>query len=275
MVKVKKQKVRFRRRMNLPQRPFMRLRSIAKFLAAVLILGVLGTGFVKLKYMLGESGHFTVKGMQVKLYDEKGFLRDLSLTDIADEEILGSSIFFMDLEKLRENIEDAHPEFKDVVIRRLLPNRLIVNAILRKAIAQIRSDRYYLVDEEGVLLPDVRNFPDPGLPIISGVMANLAKVKTSKFSEFEKDNIGKALGLIKEMNSIGALAGYRVKLVDIADPGNFSFYFEGAGVEIKIGNSDFSNRLKALITVLDQIGDDMDEFRYIDLRFEDPIIGPR
>jgi len=30
-----------------------------------------------------------------------------------------------------------------------------------------------------------------------------------------------------------------------------------------------------LATVLGQLGSDADNFRYIDLRFEDPIIGPR
>lgn len=275
MVKVKRQRVRLRRRVGLPRRPSARPGSIIKFLVAVLIVGAIGAGFVKLKFMFGESGHFAVTGIHVKLYDEKGFLRDLSFADIAGEDIVGSNIFFMDLKKLKKGIEDTHAELKDVVVRRLLPNKLIVNAVLRKPVAQIRSDRYYFVDEEGVLLPDVKNFADPDFPIISGVVTNLAKVQASKFSEFEKENIGKALGLIKEIGSISALSEYRVKLIDIADPGNFSFYFDDAGVEIKIGNSDFSNRLNVLTTVLDQIGEDIDEFKYIDLRFEDPIVGPR
>ncbi len=275
MVKVRRQKVRLRRRVSLSRKPSARLGSIVKFLVAVMIVGVIGAGFVKLKFMFGESDHFAVKGIQVKLYDEKGFLRDLSFADIAGEDIVGSNIFFMDLKKLKKGIESTHVELKDVVVRRLLPNKLIVNAVLRKPIAQIRSDRYYFVDEEGVILPDVKNFADPGFPIIRGVVTNLAKVQASKFSGFEKENIGKALGLIKKINSIPALSRYKLKLVDIADPGNFSFYFDEEGVEIKIGNSDFSNRLKILTTVLDQIGKDIGEFKYIDLRFEDPIVGPR
>ncbi|MBU4590014.1 MAG: hypothetical protein KKG01_03730, partial [Candidatus Omnitrophica bacterium] len=173
MVKVKRQRVRLRRRVGLSRRPSARLGSIVKFLVAVVIVGVIGAGFVKLKIMFGESGHFAVTGIHVKLYDEKGFLRDLSFADIAGEDIVGSNIFFMDLKKLKKGIEDTHAELKDVVVRRLLPNKLIVNAVLRKPVAQIRSDRYYFVDEEGVLLPDVKNFADPDFPIISGVVTNL------------------------------------------------------------------------------------------------------
>lgn len=276
MVKIKKQKVRSRKkRISFPQRPPIRLKTIISFLIAILVLGGIGVGLLRLKYMFVDSGHFMIKGVDIKLYDETGSLRHLSVNEIGGEAIVGTNIFFTDLKALKEKIEVAHPEFKDIVIRRLLPNKLIVQGNLRKAIAQIRSDRYYLVDEEGVLLPDVKNFPDPDLPIIAGIGINLARISTSKFSNFEREKINKALGLIIEMSANEDLSGYRLKLVDIVDPGNVSFFFESANVEIKIGNSDFRNRLALLSTLLDQIGSDIDKFKYIDLRFEDPILGPR
>lgn len=276
MVKLKKQKPRFRKkRFIFSSRPANRLILVLKFLIAVAIVGAVGFGFVRLKDMSSDSGQFAINGIEVKLYDEKGYLRDLSLTSISNEDIIGANIFFMDLKDLKERIEAAHPEFKDITIRRLLPNRLIVKANLRKPIAQIRSDRYYFLDEEGVLLPDVKNFPDPGLPIIGGVGINLAKAQEAKFSDFEKEKIGKALGLIGEIHGIEGLRAYRLKIVDIADPGNLSFFFDDVNIEIKIGNEDFRNRLAVLVTVLEQISMDVDKFKYIDLRFEDPIVGPR
>ena len=181
----------------------------------------------------------------------------------------------MDLNDLKQRIEVSHPEFKDIVVRRLLPNKLIAEANLRRAIAQLRSDRYYFVDEEGVLLPEVVNFPDPDLPIITGIGVNLARLQTSKFSDFEKQKLDKALGLITEMNAIEQLQERKLKSVDITDPGNLSFFLAEANVEIKIGNADFSNRLSTLVTLLDQLGSEIGSFKYIDLRFEDPIVGPR
>lgn len=276
MVKIKRQKVHSRKkRISFSQRPSFRFKTIASFLIAVVVLAGIGIALIRLKYMFVDSGHFMIKGMDIKLYDESGSLRHLSLSEIGGEEIVGTNIFLTDLKALKEKIEIAHPEFKDIVIRRLLPNKLIVQGSLRKAIAQIRSDRYYLIDEEGILLPDVKNFPEPELPIIAGIGINLAKASTSKFSKFEKEKINKALGLIIEMSANEDLSGYRLKLVDITDPGNVSFFFESANVEIKIGNSDFSNRLTLLSTLLDQIGPDIDKFKYIDLRFEDPILSPR
>lgn len=275
MVRIKRQKVRVKKKITLPKKLFSNVKAIVKFLIAILILSGIGIGLVRLKYMFVDSEYFMVKGIDTELYDDAGTFRNLPISDIADESIVGTNIFFIDLDALKKNVELNHPEFKDVVIRRLLPDKLVVQAILRKSFAQLRSDRYYTVDAEGILLPDIKNFPDSKLPIIAGFGRNLAKASTSKLSKFERENLNKALNLIKELSEKKELSGYKLKVVDITDPNNISFFFDGVNVEIKIGNSDFRDRLSILVTVLDQVDDDIDRFKYIDLRFEDPIIGSR
>ena len=276
MVKIKKQKVRFRkRRMETPQKPRRsRLRSFVQFFFAALVVGGIGIALVSFKYMFLETGYFVVKAIDVKLQDV-GSTRSLSFTEVGDETVIGANIFFIDLKEFKKKVEVSHTEFKDVIVRRVLPNKLIIEAELRKPIAQIRSDRYYFVDKEGAMLPDVKNFPDPDLPIISGIGVNLAKVKPYNFTKLERDRIGKALAIIKGMRDIEGLQALKLKSVDVTDPGNLSFFLERSNVEIKIGNSDFKKRLGVLATLLEQVGSDVDSFRYIDLRFEDPIIGPR
>ena len=275
MVKLKKQKVRTKKRVTFPQKPKIRLKGVARFLLLVLVIAAVATGLAGLKYMFVDSDYFMIKGVDVKLYDESGSLKEISLSEIGGEEIKDTNIFLVDLNTLKEKLEASHSEYKDVVVRRLLPNKVIVKAGLRKAVAQIRSDRYYFVDRDGVLLPDVKNFPEANLPIIIGMGVNLARVQASRIKDFEKDNLGKALRLINEMQAIDELSGQTLKVVDITDPGNLTFSFEGTNVEIKIGNSDFRERLHVLTTLLDQLGPDINEFKYIDLRFEDPIVGPR
>jgi cell division septal protein FtsQ len=277
MVKVKKQKIRVR--IKKEKTPIIlkfstRFKSAAKFLTLILILGAAGLGLIRLKYMFEDSGRFIVKEINTELSDENGIVKNISLKDSLIKKIMGTNIFFVDLNGLKENIEAAHPEYKDLMVRRLLPDKLVVKGNLREALAQIRSDRYYFVDKDGVLLPEVKNFPDHDLPIIVGVGVNLAKLSSFKFSEFEKENLTKALDLIGEARSIEKLAGYKLKIIDITDPGNATFSLENSNVEIKIGNSNFHDRLVTLSTVLEQIGTDITKFKYIDLRFEDPIIGP-
>ena len=279
MVKVKKQKVRFRKKKKIHTRNHKRfsaqIKTIVRFFLIGLVVGAIGFGFVRLKYMFVDVGYFIIKGVDVKVYDKKGVLQNISLNKALDSDIVGANIFFLDLNDLKEKIELFHPEFKDIVLRRLLPNKLIVQGELRKAIAQIRSDRYYLVDDEGMILPNVKNFPDTELPIISGIGINLAKASSITFSEFQKDKLYKAISLISDAASNKGLLEYKIKLIDITDPGNISFFLTSADIEIKIGNTDFQNRLEVLSTVLEQMASNINSFKYIDLRFEDPIIGPR
>lgn len=275
MVKLKKQKVRPRKKLVFPKST-PHFKSVVKFLILLLVLAGIGASLARIKYMFIDSDYFMVKTIDVKLHGEDALLRSFSLGEVTDEVTSTRNIFFIDLDTLKEKMEVSHREFKDIVVRRLLPNKLVVYANLRNAIAQIRSDRYYLVDKEGVLLPDVKNFPDPDLPIIAGIGINLAKVPSvSNFTKFEREKLDRALGLIKDIDSIEGLSRHRLKMVDVTDPGNVSFFLVESNIEIKIGYTDFHDRLLVLVTVLEQLGSDIDEFKYIDLRFEDPIIGPQ
>jgi cell division septal protein FtsQ len=276
MVRPKRQKVRLIRKQDIKvsKMPFLRLKPIGKFLIVLVIVGGIGAFLIRVKDMLVDSEQFVVKGIEIKLYDEKGFLRNISVDEDVGREIIGTNIFFVDLEGLKERMQSAHPEFKEVILRRFLPNKLIARAHLRKAIGQVRSDRYYPIDEEGIVLPDIKNFPEPDLPIITGLGINLAKNQMAGFTGFEKERIGKALALMREIKGIKELSSYKLKVIDATDPGNLTFFFDIFNVEIKIGSSDFNNRLKMLATVIDQLGEDINKFKYIDLRFEDPIVGP-
>ncbi|MFH1782689.1 MAG: cell division protein FtsQ/DivIB [Candidatus Omnitrophota bacterium] len=274
MVKPKNQKVKFKKRISSTRKKrSLNIRGFLMFIITLVIVAGIGIGLVRIKFMFIDSDYFIIKEGTIKLHDGSSFLKDLQLSEISDGDIIGKNIFFLDLAALKKDIESNHPEFKDIVIRRLLPNKLIVKAELRKSVAQIRSDRYYLVDREGVLLNDVRNFPDPELPIIAGIGVNFAKVDRPNFAKFEKDKLAKALELINDITENKDLSKYKVKLVDMNDPGNVSFSLDQAIVEIKIGNTDFRDRLAKLATVLNEIGVDINDFKYIDLRFEDPIVG--
>lgn len=274
-MKIKKQKVGIRRkRIVFPENFSFRFKTFIKFLIGGILLSVIGMGLLRLKYMFIDSTYFMIKEVDMRLYDENGIPRNFYIDEIVKEKVVDTNILFIDLGDLKGKIEVARPEFKDVIVRRILPDKLLIEGKLRKAIAQIRSDRYYLVDKELTLLPDVKNFPDPNLPIITGIGVNLAKVSPQKFSGFERNKLAMGLDLLNKLQSIEGLSEYKIKIVDITDPGNLTFLLEGYNIEIKIGNTDFSERLRVLATVLDQLGADIDKFKYIDLRFEDPIVSP-
>jgi cell division septal protein FtsQ len=276
MVKVKKQKIRTKNKNSIFQgKKALNIKTAFKYCIGLALLAAIGLGIIRLKYMFVDSDHFLVQSVDVKIYDEKGVLRNLPLKEVGEDKVIGVNILFVDLEAMKDKIEAAHPEFKDIIVRRLLPNMLVVEGTLRKAVAQIRSDRYYPVDKDGVVLPDVVNFPSPDLPIIAGIGINLAKISNARLSEFEAQKLDNALGLINDINANDKLKDLRLKVVDVTDPGNLTFSLGTVNIEIKIGNSDFESRLNVLATVIDQLDQDINNFKYIDLRFEDPIMGPK
>lgn len=74
------------------------------------------------------------------------------------------------LAKVRASYE-ASPWIQKVCgLRRIFPNRVAIEFVLRKPFAQVRQGRYYWqIDEEGYLLPiHGTTTPDPSLPTIRG-----------------------------------------------------------------------------------------------------------
>jgi cell division septal protein FtsQ len=225
--------------------------------------------------MLMDSDCFNIRGIDVRFYGEANSLKHIPLGNISDNNVIGTSIFLVDLRRLKDEIELQHPEFKDIVIRRALPNRLVVQAKKRLPLAQIRADRVYLLDEEGVFLTDIKNFAADTTPMILGIDIKASRLARPKLNPSQQQKADKALSLVTALSVNKKLARYRLKRIDVTDSRNISFFLDMANVELKIGDFDFANRLNMLATVLEQLDEDIDRVKYIDLRFEDPIVGPR
>lgn len=276
MVKIKKQKVRpHKKKREASPKPGRDFKGFFKFLFWTLLVACIGAGVVGFRYLFVDSDCFNVKAVDVKFYDEKNVLRKEPLTDIDGKKIIGVNIFLVDLKSFKDEIEERHVELRDIIVRRVLPNRLLVQAKKRQAFARIHSDRQYLVDRECVFLPDAKSFSGDELPLISGVRITSSRGSDPKLNESQEEKIKRALFLIDMIALNKKLSKFKLKNMDIADIRNISFYFDAANVEIKIGDSEFNKRLDTLGTVLEQLGQDIGRVKYIDLRFEDPIVGPR
>ena len=274
MVKIRRQKVSpHKRKKESRPGPRRNFKGAFKIIFWTVLVAGVGASVVMFQYMFVDSDLFNVKGLDVRFYDEKNVLRRQGFSDIEAKDILGVNIFLVDLKDFKERIEDAHPELKDIVVRRALPNRLVVQARKRAAIAQVYGDRLYFLDRDGVFLTDVKSAAEEKIPLISGIRASPFRSTVA-----QKERIDKALFLIDAVSQNRRLSRYKLRTIDITDSRNISFFLDAndvAKVEIKIGDAEFNKRLDTLGTVLEQLGKDIDRVKYIDLRFEDPIVGPR
>lgn len=279
MVKIKKQKPRPHRKKR-EAKPMSRrnFKGMLKFIFWTILVAAIGAGVVGFQYMFADSDLFNVKGMDVRFYDEKDVLRRDAFSNIEDKDVLGKNIFLVDLKGFKDRIEDSHPELREVVVRRALPNRLIVQARKRLAVAQIYDNRPYFIDKEGIFLPGMTNTAEEVIPLVFGIRVSPLRSGSPRLNTAQDEGLNKALLLIDAVSQNKRISRYKIKKIDVADSRSISFYLNSADaekVEIKIGDGEFAKRLDILATVLHQLGQDIGRVKYIDLRFEDPIVGPR
>ena len=223
---------------------------------------------ILLKAFLNESGYFKLREVDVKA----SFLDTRASSSISNR-ILNAyrlrSIFSINLTHIAQYIQNSYGDVRDVAVRISLPDKLVVSLKLRRPVALVKSGKFYPVDEDGVVLPggsrvDALN----DLPIINGI--DIRTVST----RFTSRNLKLALKLLEEIRLVRSLSSLGVTAINVYDPRNMSFNLKN-GVEIRIGEEKFRERLDLLGKALRDPRLAMDNINYIDVRFKDIIVGPK
>ena len=185
--------------------------------------------------------------------------------------IKGENIFKVNSDKVRSYMLNNYRELLDLRFKKAFPDSIIATIILRKPAAELYQRRYYPIDKDGVILSDVKDCPDGRLPIIKGVRFNPEK-EIGKITDSKR--VKGALLLVDELNKSGVLKNHTLVEIDVASLRNIIFFLED-GMEVKIGRDHFTARLKNLKEILSDPKLKPADIRYIDLRFKEPVIGPK
>lgn len=187
----------------------------------------------------------------------------------------GKNIFGININSLSSRIERNFPVIREAVVKKILPNKLEIDIIPRVPVAIIKSRGSFPIDRAGmvlspeILLPQTRGIRK--LPAITGFSIWLSPKVGAKLKNPQLQN---AFLLLDSLKESFILSDYAVDTIDVSNYKNISFYLEN-GIEVKIGNENFLDRLSRLKAVLDNPGLDKENIKYVDLRFKDVIIGPK
>ena len=185
----------------------------------------------------------------------------------------GENLISLDLVAVQQVIKRSHPEFKEVVVRRVLPNRVDVLLKRRTPAAQVQlGNRYVQVDRDLVLLPGSSPSPFRNLCVISGAPAPRGGPGVG--SVLTDTNTRKALKFMEVLDRSGILKQHPLSRIDISDSRNLRFYVD-SDIEVRMGSDHFIERLKILGIAARTLELDRSRISYIDLRFDDPVVGPR
>ncbi len=229
----------------------------------LVLVGLLGYAYV----FYTTSPYFAVK--KVLLVGDKP---DSSVDYGAIKKMaLGKNIFKVNLGQIGAYMLDNYHELKDISLRRAFPDSILVVASLRKPAAYLREERYYPIDKECIVLPGVKDLPDKNLPVVSGINVNLRKAIGKKI---DSKSLRQALILFEFIKESGILNNHTLGGINAGNMKSMSFTLDD-GMEIRIGYEYYAARLKSLKEVLADPKIWPSDIGYIDLRFGEPVIGPK
>jgi len=235
--------------------PFKTIAIILLFLVTLFLF------FRSLSAFLWNSDYFNIKSVVLNAADIKA---DLSY-------LKGRNIFALDLRSEAGKILSMYPGYHKISLVKQLPNRIKVDLLKRKPVAYVRLYRFFAVDEEAVLFDlDSEAARDPDLPVIVGLQTRIFGPKSGK-SYDDISELALCLNLIRRVEGLGGLRGYKVKSIDVSRPEDFSFYIS-ENIEVKIGQSNTGRKLRLLNSIIGHLGRDLVKVKYIDLRFKEPVI---
>ncbi len=181
----------------------------------------------------------------------------------------GQNIFAVDLIRESRYISSLYPDYRKVKLIRVLPDRLFVDFIRRRPLAYVKLYRYFCVDEDLVLFDMPRQLEDPDLPIILGLDTKIFGARPGVRCAINE--LALSINIIKEVKMNKALKDYKIKVIDVANINNASFFISD-GLEVKINPENMKAKINILASLLAQAKADASNIKYIDLRFKEPVI---
>jgi hypothetical protein len=240
-----------------------RMAIIVVSIVSVTLMWVLVTAFLE------RSDYFRLRAVDAKGAAEEslaGIKSDL-LKQYKDR-----NIFKINLMAIVNSLEPKYPDASQIIIKRVLPDKLLVDLKFRKPVALLGNGQVYPIDREGVILVNINSAKLREFPIIKGIDTKLAGKSHKKN---ESRNLLIALKLLDEIKRTPFLGKYKVRLIDASDIKSLSFSLGDGGPVIIIGYEDFKERLNVLRDTLRDPRLALDKINYIDVRFKDVAISPK
>lgn len=180
----------------------------------------------------------------------------------------GYNLFNFDMERTVGDIRARHPELAGVCLRKQFPNKLLIVVKEREPLALIASSAdSYLVDAQGFILPFKSIYRN--LPKIIGVHPKRLQLYTNARSL----RLKKALELLKELKKRRIYPEYNVSQIDVRRYADIIFYLENR-IEVRMGQSGFERKVALLSRILTQLKASDTVPKYIDMRFDNPVVKP-
>ena len=233
---------------------------VTKILIFYLVMGFLGWNFFNFIF---SSNFCSIEEVIIKGNDYLSKDEIFSKSQIQ----LGENIFKLDLKESIDSLEQE-PRIKEVEIKRVIPNKIIISLKERKAAAIVRiGEEYFSSTKEGIVLSKIdRSEERFGLPLVLGL--EIDKIKIGEI--IDKSEFRAAL---ESINSIEVILPKKFCQVQILSPDDFMICNKDDTLKVRVNRPEvIINKENLLREALDKIEREKLLVEYIDIRFKDSLV---
>ncbi len=238
----------------------------------VAVLAILGMG---MKSFLFDSEYFNVT--EIEVVDQEVDVEGSIFAHIQEN----PNIFKLDLEKIADNIECKNSDIQKAIVKRQLPNKLVVEVLFRRPVAQIalgaarenyEEEKFFTVNKDGYILSELGRRPSKRLPIIYGCDLSIPEIETGH--SYANSYLKYALDFLNWLDQSGFSKTYQITKIDVTEPRSMMFYIKD-NLEVRIGNRKWKEKIENLAGILNNMDIDYRQEYYVDLRFKDFVFGKK
>ena len=172
---------------------------------------------------------------------------------------MGGNLISADLDGLRANLA-ASPWVGGAIVRRKLPDTLLVDVTERFPIALAETDQLYVMDASGELIdllgPRTAGFD---LPIIRGLGGVSVEVR--------RDRARRANTLLEDLGDLSS----EVSEISVDRSGDLMVVLRGDGSVLKLADPPYRKRVLSFLALRQKLTERCPDAEYFDLRFKDRI----
>ena len=178
----------------------------------------------------------------------------------------GISLFAVDPGAVVARVQ-ALPEVRRAEVIRELPNRMTIVVEERRPFTLLHAGRLHWVDEEARAMGEARQAVAPPVPLITGLTEeDVAAMRVAPGPKAQA-----AIAIIQTLLRSGSALTEEIAEIDVRRPDGPVLHTVD-GIEVRLGNEDWADRLARLEGVLAQIARDAAQVSVVDLRFRDQVV---
>ncbi len=187
-------------------------------------------------HLLGDP-YFRVREVEVK--GSRRIPRETLLSLTVMEGM--PSLFSVNLKEVVKRLE-SHPWIEQVRVRKVFPNKVVIQIEERKPMAIIQLEELYYIDTRGEIFTPVGDREEYNYPYLTGLTRRVLE----KDPVEAKRLISKALELLRMVNHEKAFPMEEISEIHMERVFGIRCFTKAEGVEVKMGWEDFGEKLKRL-----------------------------